>query len=194
MPAVPGYIRMVFVACAGVGAFYTAARLSLERDDTDAQIVEAAAPRPAEPVAAATAASAALPAEALPTSPPQAAASAPAAGDRSRTIPRASGELFGNLSWLPPPPPPPPPAPPPPPPPPVVPTAPAMPFGFVGMLEQGGGKPAAFLSRGEALLVVSAGDTIDNGTYRVERLSPNEIVMTYLPLNIQQTLRVGGAK
>ena len=54
---------------------------------------------------------------------------------------------------------------------------------------------AAFLAKGEALLVVSAGDTLDNNTYRVDILNPNEIVMTYLPMNIQQTLRVpGGTK
>ncbi len=70
-----------------------------------------------------------------------------------------------------------------------------MPFTFVGMLERGATKPSAFLAKGEALLVVSAGDTLDNNTYRVDTLTPNEIVMTYLPMNIQQTLRVpGGSK
>jgi hypothetical protein len=63
------------------------------------------------------------------------------------------------------------------------------------MLERGAAKPAAFLAKGEALLVVSAGDLLDNSTYRVDILNANEIVMTYLPMNIQQTLRVpGGAK
>jgi Tfp pilus assembly protein PilP len=68
-----------------------------------------------------------------------------------------------------------------------------MPFTFVGMLENGTAKPSAFLAKGEALLVVSAGDVLDNNTYRIDRLSANEIVMTYLPLNIQQTLSVPGA-
>jgi hypothetical protein len=71
--------------------------------------------------------------------------------------------------------------------------APPMPFTFVGMLESGTAKPSAFLAKGEALLVVSAGDVLDNNTYRVDRLSASEIVMTYLPLNIQQTLSVPGA-
>jgi hypothetical protein len=67
-----------------------------------------------------------------------------------------------------------------------------MPFSFVGMLERGAAKPAAFLAKGDALLVVSAGDVLDNNTYRVDILNANEIVMTYLPMNIQQTLRVPG--
>lgn len=67
-----------------------------------------------------------------------------------------------------------------------------MPFTFVGMLERGAAKPAAFLAKGEALLVVSTGDLLDNGTYRVDTLNANEIVVTHMPTNIQQTLSVSG--
>lgn len=83
--------------------------------------------------------------------------------------------------------------PPPPPPPPPVPTAPPLPFTFVGLLEKGGPKPAAFVARGDALLVVAAGDVIE-GRYRVEAVGPREIVFTYLPLGERQTLTVSGDK
>ncbi len=110
-----------------------------------------------------------------------------------------ANDPFAPLSWLPPPPPPPPPpkavvlppAPPPPPPPP--PQAPPVPFGFVGMLEGAaapGGKPQAFLSKGEALLVVKAGDVIDNNNYRIEALTAREVVLMYLPLQQRQVIAI----
>lgn len=180
------YFRTVFMAAAGIGAFYSTAHWTRDQGESHNEIAEAvshAAPAASQPVAEQA---------------PHAAASAVerspglTLGDRTRSIPKASGVLFSNLSWLPPPPPPPPPAPAPPPPKPVAPVAPPMPFTFVGMLERGAAKPAAFLAKGEALLVVSAGDILDNSTYRVDVLNANEIVMTYLPMNIQQTLRVSG--
>lgn len=103
-----------------------------------------------------------------------------------------SGEAFAKLSWLPPPPPPPPPAPAPPPARPAPPEAPPLPFAFIGMVEQGTVKPQAFLSRGDALLIVSAGDQLDNNIYRIDRLDASQVVITYLPLNIQQTIQVSG--
>ena len=111
---------------------------------------------------------------------------------RDRVVPESGGDAFVALSWLPPVAPPPPPAPAPvskPPPP----SAPPLPFTFVGMLEAGAVRPQAFLSKGDALLVVAAGDTLDNNTYRVDSLSSQQIVITYLPMNLQQTLTVAGA-
>ena len=77
------------------------------------------------------------------------------------------------------------------PPPPVAPRAPPLPFTFIGLLEKGSPKPAAFLTRGEELIVVSAGDDVDR-TYRVESLTATEIVFTYLPLNERQTIALAG--
>ena len=111
---------------------------------------------------------------------------------RSRAIPETKGDPFAILSWLPP-------VAPvralpvPPPPKPAAPVAPPLPFTFVGMLERGTAPPQAFLAKGEALLVVAAGDTLDNNTYRVESLSPQQIVITYLPMTTRQTLNVSGA-
>lgn len=111
----------------------------------------------------------------------------------SRVVPETKGEAFANLSWLPPAPPVvivPPPRPPKPPPP----TAPPLPFTFVGLMEKGTARPQAFLTKGEALLVVAVGDMIDNNTYRIESLSAQKIVLTYLPMDTQQTLNILGAK
>ncbi len=104
------------------------------------------------------------------------------------------GDAFAPVSWLPPPPKAAPPAPPPPPPAPAAPTAPPLPFTFVGLLEQGLGvtQPKAFLARGESLLVVAAGDTLE-GTYSVDSITPQQITLTYLPLKTRQILTVSGA-
>ncbi|MNF15902.1 hypothetical protein D3C80_2186950 [compost metagenome] len=48
-----------------------------------------------------------------------------------------------------------------------------------------------FLLRGEKIYTVTVGEVID-GTYRVERIADSEMVLTYLPLNVSQTLSVGG--
>lgn len=111
--------------------------------------------------------------------------------ERSRAVPESRGDAFANLSWLPPAPPVQV-APPPQPPKPTPPTAPPLPFTFVGLMEQGAARPQAFLAKGDVLLVVAAGDTIDNNTYRVETLNPQQIVITYLPMNARQTLNILG--
>jgi hypothetical protein len=99
---------------------------------------------------------------------------------------------FESKSWyVPPPSPPPPPvvqikpAPPPPP------AAPPLPFTFLG-LYQDAAKPVIFLVRGDRVLMVSAGEVIE-GTYRVEGIVGTTLAITYLPLNIRQSLAVGNA-
>ena len=180
--------------CAGVGAFYATAQWSREQRDFKDEIAEAVTP-PERMRARPTALAAASDASAAVTAAPSAAASDASLSvtRRARSLPSAKGELFANLNWTPPPPPPAPAPAPAPPPKPAAPVTPPLPFTFVGMLERGAAKPEAFLAKGEALLVVSVGDTLDNNTYRVDSLNANEIVMTYLPLNTQQTLSVPGA-
>ena len=98
-----------------------------------------------------------------------------------------AGNPFGAISWYVPPPPPPP-APPrvvPPPPP----TAPPLPFSFLGRYEEAGTQ-IILLVRGDRIYTVSAGDVIDN-TYRVEGLAGGRLELTYLPLNIKQTISTG---
>jgi hypothetical protein len=207
-------VKVLVIGCAGVSAFYVSARwsrdqhegvlLPIERNVKAVPSSLPAAPAP-DQVRALPAVSAASAATASGSSPADAAAKAEAAielpafiAERSRAIPRSDGDPFVSLSWLPAPPPAP--APPPqqaavsaapaPPPPAPAPVAPPLPFAFLGMIESGTPKPAAFLSRGEALFVVSVGDKVDNNTYQVNAITANEVVLTYLPLNIRQTLPV----
>ena len=112
----------------------------------------------------------------------------------TRTAPRPGGAAFDPLSWKPPAPPPPPPPAPVPPPPPPPPKAPPLPFTFVGMVERGTDRIEAYLAKGDALLIVGVGDEIDNKAYRVEALSPTGVVLTYLPMGLQQTVNAPGVK
>ncbi|NML44476.1 hypothetical protein HHL11_11990 [Ramlibacter sp. G-1-2-2] len=177
-------LRTLALGGAGLVTFYVAAEWSrAEKDAVAAEEVglpaaPASAPIPAPPRPAASAAE-------------PAAANGPAAA-ASRAVPSAEGQAFSRLDWLPPPPPPAPP-PPPPPPAPVAPTAPPLPFTFIGMVENGMGKPQAFLAKGDALLVVSKGELLENNTYRVDSFDANQVVITYLPLSMKQTIDVSGA-
>jgi hypothetical protein len=69
------------------------------------------------------------------------------------------------------------------------PTAPALPFAFIGKLDDAE-RLRVFLMRDEKIYTVTVGDVID-GTYRVERIGGSEMVLTYLPLKVTQTLSVG---
>ncbi|MDD4880630.1 MAG: hypothetical protein PHR30_06340 [Gallionellaceae bacterium] len=94
--------------------------------------------------------------------------------------------LFSAKSWYVPPPPPPPPKPLPPPPP----MAPPLPFAFMGQYLEPGGHQVIFLVKGDRLYTTSPGEVID-GTYRVEGIQSGQLGLTYLPLNIKQTMFVG---
>jgi hypothetical protein len=111
---------------------------------------------------------------------------------RKASSPVNSADIFTPRSWLLPPPPPPPPPPPAPPAPSVVappPVAPPLPFAFVGALDEKGKSRQVFLSKGDQLIVVKASDVVD-ATYRIDQITDNSVVITYLPLNQQQTLPI----
>jgi len=98
-------------------------------------------------------------------------------------------DAFQAKSWYVPPPPPPPPPPallPPP-----VPTAPPLPFTYLGKF-QDSAQPVFFLVRGDRILTVRAGDTIE-GTYRLDGVVGATLGLTYLPLNIKQQINIGNA-
>ncbi|RTL57712.1 MAG: hypothetical protein EKK46_02635 [Rhodocyclaceae bacterium] len=84
------------------------------------------------------------------------------------------------------PPPPPPPAPPP------KPTAPALPFQYMGKREDAGGdgKIKVYLTRGDEVYTVSPGDTFATN-YRFEKIDKGALVFEYLPLSTQQRLPLG---
>jgi hypothetical protein len=98
----------------------------------------------------------------------------------------AAGEgVFTGQNWNPPPPPPPPPSKTPPPPP----MAPPMPFIYLGKA-LADGTWEIYLARGDKTYSVRLQTVID-GTYRVERIAPPLMSLTYLPLNQQQQMNIG---
>ena len=123
------------------------------------------------------------------TSAPTVAAAAGPVGASYAFARRAASKVTGNLfavqSWYI--------APPPPPPRPatvVVPTAPPLPFAFLGSYARASEKPVFFLTRGDVVYDVRAGDTIDS-TYLVEGIENGSLIFTYQPLKQRQSLLVG---
>jgi hypothetical protein len=99
----------------------------------------------------------------------------------------AAAALFSAQSWYV--------APPAPPPapvvaqPPPVPTAPPLPFAFMGSY-RADGTATYFLTAGDRVYDVKIGDTLDN-TYSVDGVKSGQLLFTYMPLKIQQSLAVG---
>ncbi len=101
-------------------------------------------------------------------------------------------DVFNQTTWyVPPPPPPASLEPPPPPPPPPAPVAPQLPFTYLGRYGDSDTR-TVILSKGEKVYTVTVGETIEN-TYRIENFTPGIVNLTYLPLNIMQSLRTGEA-
>ncbi|HEX5127418.1 MAG TPA: hypothetical protein VFW00_11810 [Rhodocyclaceae bacterium] len=100
--------------------------------------------------------------------------------DKKVDAPKLEHNPFATASFQPPP------APPGPPP---KPTAPPLRFQYQGLLNADD-KLAVFLADGTQFLIAHVGDTLA-GQYRVEKLTDKELVLTYLPLNVQQTLNFG---
>jgi hypothetical protein len=100
----------------------------------------------------------------------------------------AAASLFSPQSWYV--------APPPPPPAPVVyqpppaPTAPPLPFAFMGSYRTQGGGAVYYLTAGDRVYDVKVGDTLDN-TYSVDGVKSGQLLLTYMPLKIQQSIAVG---
>lgn len=76
-----------------------------------------------------------------------------------------------------------------PPPPPPPPQAPPLPFAYMGRLSEDA-DTAVFLAMGDRNLVVRPGDVIDN-MYKLEEVSEDTLVLTYLPLSLRQTMPIG---
>ena len=104
-------------------------------------------------------------------------------GDSRDRFGSGGDTLFGRQDWTPPPPPPPKPLPPPPP------SAPPLPFTVIGKsLEDG--KWEVYLALGERTHIASEGATLE-GAWRVDRIAPPLMTLTYLPLNQVQQLNIG---
>jgi hypothetical protein len=72
---------------------------------------------------------------------------------------------------------------------PPPPSAPPIPYTFIGRLSEAD-STTVFLATGDRNLVVKPGDVIDN-SYRVDAVTDNAVSLTYLPLNVRQTLSTG---
>jgi Tfp pilus assembly protein PilP len=66
-----------------------------------------------------------------------------------------------------------------------------MPFAFIGHYGDVASRKV-ILSKADKVYIVTVGDIIEN-TYRVEKLEDNVVVLKYLPLNIDQSLKIGDA-
>ncbi|BCJ07265.1 hypothetical protein PUR31_04320 [Pseudomonas mosselii] len=73
----------------------------------------------------------------------------------------------------------------------AAPTAPTLPFRFIGRMGERDDLQI-FLQSGDKLYVVRQGDVIDD-TYRLDQVSATELSLVYLPLHQPQTLSVGSA-
>ncbi len=180
-------VQFLVLGGAGLGAFIAAAHLA-GGTQSDSALV---APTPRAQRAASQSDAHAVSAAGTVAPAASAASAAVAHANRGDVIPGDTGQPFVSTSWLPPPPPPPKPvvvvaAPP------AAPVAPPLPFTFVGLVEKGTPKPQAFLARGDELLVVSQGDLLDNGAYRIDTLSPSQIVFIHVPTNTKQIISLSG--
>lgn len=97
---------------------------------------------------------------------------------------KAEGNLFPRQTWVPPPPkpkkvkplPPPPPRP------------PALPFSFLGKWVEKGSE-TIFLTQGDRVLQVHQGDVLAVN-WRLDEVGQHQLVFTYLPLDMTQTMRI----
>ncbi len=96
--------------------------------------------------------------------------------------------LFAPLSWQPPKPK----LAPAPPPPPAKPVAPPFPYPYIGGLWEEGVR-TGFFTRGERVLAVRAGDTVD-AAYRIEKIDDTQMTLTYLPLEQNLTVVFGAPR
>ncbi|TXC79058.1 hypothetical protein [Paraburkholderia azotifigens] len=74
---------------------------------------------------------------------------------------------------------------------PPAPSAPDMPFTYLGK-QAADGRWEVYLARGEETLIVRD-QTIIDGTYRIETISPPTLTLVYLPTRLVQTLEIGSA-
>lgn len=70
------------------------------------------------------------------------------------------------------------------------PSAPSLPFVYIGSMREDENKYSVFLERQGRTYIVSAGDTIDVN-YRVEAITPPIMTLIYLPLDEKQTVQIG---
>jgi hypothetical protein len=115
-----------------------------------------------------------------------AATAAPLVAESRVARSKQAEEMFAPHSWYV--------APPPPPPAaeeaPAAPTAPPLPYAYVGSYTPAGERATYFLARGDRVIDAHVGDKLD-GVLLFEKVDGGQLVFNYLPLNIRQTLPAG---
>ena len=71
---------------------------------------------------------------------------------------------------------------------PPAPVAPPNPFVYAGSYKDGP-QQMVILLKGDQVLLVQQGETIDNA-YRLDRIGPAGLVMTYLPMQLRQSIPI----
>jgi hypothetical protein len=99
--------------------------------------------------------------------------------------PATPRDLFSARNWNPPPPPAPVA-------PPAAPVAPPLPYVFIGKKHEGDAWEV-YLTKGEQTFVVRQGEVLE-ATYRVDKIQPPTLTLTYLPLDQAQTLPIGDSR
>lgn len=74
--------------------------------------------------------------------------------------------------------------------PPPNPGPPPFPYKFMGSFDNLNGNMIVYLTMGNKFYTLKLGDTLD-GTYRIDSFKDNLLLVTYLPLNVVQTIPVG---
>jgi hypothetical protein len=72
----------------------------------------------------------------------------------------------------------------------AAPTAPPLPFTFLGSYTDGTNATVYFVAREDRVYDVKPGDAID-ATYTVQAVENGQLVFTYKPLNERQLLPIG---
>jgi hypothetical protein len=76
--------------------------------------------------------------------------------------------------------------------PPPKPVAPPFPYAYMGKLLEDG-VTTAFFTKGNRVIPVKAGDTVD-AVFRVDQMTSQQMKLTYLPLNETLVLALGGPR
>lgn len=95
-------------------------------------------------------------------------------------LPEGVKDMFAGKSWYVAPPPPKA----------APPSAPQLPFVYIGKLAEEGEKVVILLAKQDRSYTVREGDVLDN-IYRVDEVRAPVMILTYLPLNIKQTIQIG---
>jgi hypothetical protein len=69
--------------------------------------------------------------------------------------------------------------------------APPLPYGFLGTYDDANGAKIIYLTMGGRIYPTKVGDVL-GGNLRVEGIKGGYLTFNYLPLNVIQTLPVGG--